>query len=95
MARVDARLIEWERSLGAQFYSWYQIWSRTGPRAREISGGGNTPFLSVCGEARRWRFSAMAWVPRKGIGLIGGGTEVGCARSAEIARVRSSEFTAR
>jgi hypothetical protein len=39
--------------------------------------------------------SAMAWVPRKGIGLIGGGTEVGCARSAEIARVQSSEFTAR
>ena len=37
----------------------------------------------------------MAWVPRKGIGLIGGGTEVGCARSAEIARVQSSEFTAR
>jgi hypothetical protein len=34
--------------------------------------------------------STMAWVPRKGIGLIGGGSGVGCARSAEIAHVRSS-----
>jgi hypothetical protein len=33
----------------------------------------------------------MAWVPRKGLGLIGGGSGVNCARSAEIARVRSSQ----